>query len=216
MSRLLTVAIVSAVCASAADANPNDTTASISARPVFIFLPPPLHLGVSGIATIDAPTLSGVKVFEPGFRERLGSGQRRGRSGAEQPDRDRRVAVRDQRWQRHHLGLQGRARSPSAGRTQGEKPVSVTVNNSLVYVLNSGEEVGDLFDEDGEVITNCTTGRLPSVTGFRVDPDGELEPIPNSTRLLSGASFSGCPQVSFNPTGDQLVVTEREVATELT
>jgi hypothetical protein len=38
----------------------------------------------------------------------------------------------------------------------GEKPVSLTVNRGLLYVLHSGETV------DGEIATpNCTTGNLP-------------------------------------------------------
>jgi len=92
----------------------------------------------------------------------------------------------------------------------GEKPVSVTVNNGLLYVLNSGETEDDLFDGEGNVIApNCTTGGLPSVTGFKVSSDGQLDPIPNSTQMLSGDAFSGCAQVSFNPSGNVLVVTER-------
>ena len=92
----------------------------------------------------------------------------------------------------------------------GEKPVSVTVNKGLLYVLHSGETEDDLFDEDGNLIApNCTTGSLPSITGFTVSNDGQLTPIPNSTRSLSGDPFSGCAQVSFNPRGDVLVVTER-------
>ena len=92
----------------------------------------------------------------------------------------------------------------------GEKPVSVTVNNGLLYVLNSGETEDDLFGEDGNVIApNCTTGSLPSITGFKVSSDGQLDPISNSTRMLTGDPFSGCAQVSFNPSGDVLVVTER-------
>jgi hypothetical protein len=86
----------------------------------------------------------------------------------------------------------------------GEKPVSLTVNRGLLYVLHSGETV------DGEIATpNCTTGNLPSITGFRVSPSGQLAPIPNSTRRLSGDPHSGCAQVSFSPDGRVLVVTER-------
>ncbi|MGI9175943.1 MAG: lactonase family protein [Rhodothermales bacterium] len=92
----------------------------------------------------------------------------------------------------------------------GEKPVSVTVNGGLVYVLNSGEFEDDLFDADGNVIAqNCTTGDSPSITGFRVSHSGQLTPIPNSTRQLSGDPYSGCAQVSFSPDGKVLVVTER-------
>ena len=91
----------------------------------------------------------------------------------------------------------------------GEKPVSVTVNDGLVYVLNSGETDDRLFDDAGEVIPNCTTGSLPSVTGFRMGDGGALEPIPGSTRPLSGESASGCAQLSFDPSGELLVITER-------
>jgi 6-phosphogluconolactonase (cycloisomerase 2 family) len=86
----------------------------------------------------------------------------------------------------------------------GEKPVSLTVNRGLLYVLHSGETV------DGEIATpNCTTGDRPSITGFRVSAAGQLTPIPGSTRRLSGDAHSGCAQVSFSPDGRVLVVTER-------
>ncbi len=93
----------------------------------------------------------------------------------------------------------------------GEKPVSVTVNGGVLYVLNSGEF------EDLLVPPNCsnlnTPGLQPSVTGFRVDNDGELTPIPGSTRIVSNDQNSGCAQVSFNPDGKVLVVTERSAKT---
>ena len=41
-------------------------------------------------------------------------------------------------------------------------------------MLNSGETNDDLFDADGNVINNCTTGQVPSVTGFTVTDDGDL------------------------------------------
>jgi 6-phosphogluconolactonase (cycloisomerase 2 family) len=86
----------------------------------------------------------------------------------------------------------------------GEKPVSLTVNGGLLYVLHSGEFV------DGEIATpNCTTGNLPSITGFRVNAAGQLAPIAGSTRQLSRDAHSGCAQVSFSPDGRVLVVTER-------
>lgn len=86
----------------------------------------------------------------------------------------------------------------------GEKPVSITVNRGIAYVLHSGEFV------DGEIATpNCTTGNLPSITGFRVNAGGKLTPIAGSTRQLSSDPHSGCAQVSFRPDGRVLVVTER-------
>ena len=90
----------------------------------------------------------------------------------------------------------------------GEKPVSVTVNRGVVYVLHSGETTDDLFDSEGGVIANCTTG-TPSITGFTVTDGGELTPIADSTRRLSGRGTSGCAQISFHPDGNVLVATER-------
>lgn len=81
----------------------------------------------------------------------------------------------------------------------GERPISLTLRNGLLYVLNSG---GTLT---GAGLCN---GGGPAITGFRVGADGHLTPIPNSTRLLSGGSSAGCTQVSFNPAGNVLIVTE--------
>jgi len=91
----------------------------------------------------------------------------------------------------------------------GEKPVSITVNSGVVYVLNSGEMNDSLFDGNGNVIPNCTTGLTPTITGFTLAGDGTLTPIPGSERDLSGEQISGCAQVSFTPDGERLVVTER-------
>lgn len=77
-------------------------------------------------------------------------------------------------------------------------------------MLNSGETNDDLFDADGNVIDNCTTGMVPTVTGFTLTADGDLSPINGSTRkLASKEATSGCAQVSFTPDGSTLVVTER-------
>ncbi len=92
--------------------------------------------------------------------------------------------------------------------SRGEKPVSVTVNRGVLYVLHSGEATDDLFDSEGVAIPNCTTG-TPSITGFTVTPEGQLTHIAGSTRRLSGLGGSGCAQLSFTPDGDVLVVTER-------
>jgi len=91
----------------------------------------------------------------------------------------------------------------------GEKPVSLTVSKGVLYVLNSGEFDDRLLLSETEAIENCTTGQLPSVTGFKVSPDGNLTPIEGSTRLLSEEAESGCAQVSFSPDGTRLVVSER-------
>ena len=92
--------------------------------------------------------------------------------------------------------------------SNGMKPVSITVHDGVAYVLNNGETV------DGLVPPNCVEGAFPSITGFTVSKSGNLTPIPGSTRMLSGDKFSGCAQVSFNPKGTVLVVTERTAHTE--
>jgi 6-phosphogluconolactonase len=79
--------------------------------------------------------------------------------------------------------------------SQGQHPLSVTARKGVLYVLNGGQ-------------SNCMGG-MPNISGFTLDGQGMLEPIPGSTRPVSGGSTSGCAQVSFNKTGDVLVVTER-------
>lgn len=74
----------------------------------------------------------------------------------------------------------------------GTMPTSVTVRGRVLYVLNAGG-----------------TG---NITGFRVRHDGELTPIPGSTRPLS-TSTSAPAQVEFTPDGRWLVVAERATNT---
>lgn len=95
----------------------------------------------------------------------------------------------------------------------GKRPVSVTVNNGVVYVLNSGETDRRLVLGPNDLLNNCSSGDRPSVTGFRVTPDGALTQIDGSTRQLAGRGLSGCSQVSFTPDGKKLVVTERTAST---
>ncbi len=68
----------------------------------------------------------------------------------------------------------------------GNMPVSVTVFNNRVYVLNAGSD---------------------NITGFILS-SGKLTPIPNSTKPLSGKGV-GATQVMFSPDGTTLVVTEK-------
>ena len=70
----------------------------------------------------------------------------------------------------------------------GDQPISLTVHDSLLYVLNAGG-AGD-------------------ITGHRISSDGALSPLVGSTRPLSGAG-TGPAQVSFDPSGETLVVTEK-------
>jgi 6-phosphogluconolactonase (cycloisomerase 2 family) len=74
----------------------------------------------------------------------------------------------------------------------GQQPVSIAIDDRLVYVLNAGGGVGD----------------TDYVSGFRLSPHGQLEPVPGSTRPLSGAS-TGPAQIEFSPDGHLLVVTEK-------
>jgi 6-phosphogluconolactonase (cycloisomerase 2 family) len=80
---------------------------------------------------------------------------------------------------------------------QLDRPISVTVSNGVVYALNSDRP-------------QCASQNA-SITGFTLDEDGRLTPIPGSTRPLAGNGppVSGCTQVSFNKTGDVLAVTEK-------
>jgi 6-phosphogluconolactonase len=71
----------------------------------------------------------------------------------------------------------------------GDQPISVTVHHRLLYVLNAGG--------DG------------NIKGFRVSRGGELSRLAGSRRPLSG-SAPGPAQVSFDPHGRTLVVTEKD------
>lgn len=70
----------------------------------------------------------------------------------------------------------------------GQRPVSVTEHDGIVYVLNA-EGTGN-------------------VTGFR-NFGGRLQPLPGSTQPLSAAGGTGPAQVGFGPDGDVLLVTEK-------
>jgi len=81
----------------------------------------------------------------------------------------------------------------------GDFPVSLTVHQNLLYVLNSGG--------DG------------NITGFTFDTNGHLTPLAGSTRSLNAGgtnppNFLNSPaQVGFNPLGDKLVVTVKGALT---
>ena len=81
-------------------------------------------------------------------------------------------------------GLQLTSIVPSGG----EHPISVTEHNGVVYVLNAGG--------------------AGNVAGFR-NQDGQLQPIPSSSRALSSAA-SNPAQVGLGQHGEVLLVTERD------
>ncbi len=70
----------------------------------------------------------------------------------------------------------------------GVMPTSVAIHDDLVYVMNAGGE--------------------GNVSGFVLENNGKLTPIPNSTRQLSSTGAAPA-QVGFNQAGDALLVTER-------
>jgi len=80
-------------------------------------------------------------------------------------------------------GLTLVARAPSGG----VEPISVTIDDDLIYALNAGSD---------------------SISGFRLSDDGRLTPLAGSTRPLSGTGVGGA-QISFSPDGRSLVVTEK-------
>jgi 6-phosphogluconolactonase len=77
-------------------------------------------------------------------------------------------------------------REPSGG----GMPVSVAEHNGLVYVLNRDDTDGD------------------SISGFRLQQDGTLVPIPGTTTALS-APATGAAQIALSPDGRYVVVTEQ-------
>jgi 6-phosphogluconolactonase len=71
----------------------------------------------------------------------------------------------------------------------GELPVSLTVYEDLLYVLNAGG--------------------AGSIQGFTVSDEGDIMPIMDSMRPLSGAEMTGAAQIGFTPDVSALVVTEK-------
>lgn len=69
--------------------------------------------------------------------------------------------------------------------SRGAQPISVTVHKQWLYALDAGSD---------------------AITGFRVDGEGRVDAIPDSTQSLLGTAPA---QVSFSPDGSLLVVTEK-------
>lgn len=74
----------------------------------------------------------------------------------------------------------------------GMRPISLTINGDLLYVLNAGG----------------TIGGADNISGFQVNPDGMLEPLEGSTQPLSTTDTAPA-QVSFSTDGNVLVVAEK-------
>jgi DNA-binding beta-propeller fold protein YncE len=75
----------------------------------------------------------------------------------------------------------------------GDFPVSATLYNGVAYVLN---QLG-----------------TANITGFTVNSEAMLTPIPSSTRALAGGALAQPAEVSFTPDGTQILVTEKGTAT---
>jgi 6-phosphogluconolactonase len=71
----------------------------------------------------------------------------------------------------------------------GIRPISLALDHDLLYVLNEGG--------------------TPNISGFDVDEDGTLTPLPGSTRPLIGGVAADPAQIGFSHGGDLLVVTEK-------
>jgi 6-phosphogluconolactonase (cycloisomerase 2 family) len=74
----------------------------------------------------------------------------------------------------------------------GEQPISLTVHDDLVYVLNAGGS--------------------GNISGFRLNNQGKLASLAGSTRALSNGGVGPAPgpaQVQFSDDGGTLVVTEK-------
>src|SRR5207247_3339151 len=71
----------------------------------------------------------------------------------------------------------------------GVRPISLALHDDLLYVLNEGG--------------------TPNITGFTVNDDGTLTPLAGSTQPLIGGTAADPAEVSFNPDGTLLVVTEK-------
>jgi Lactonase, 7-bladed beta-propeller len=71
----------------------------------------------------------------------------------------------------------------------GIRPISLTVHENLLYVLNEGG--------------------TPNITGFTVSDEGQLSPLAGSTRPLAGGSAADPAEVRFSPDGELLTVTEK-------
>ncbi len=72
--------------------------------------------------------------------------------------------------------------------SNGVRPISVTVDKDILYVLNAGGS--------------------GNISGFNILPNHHLSPIAGSTQPLSSMA-SGPAQVEFDHSGKQLVVTEK-------
>lgn len=87
--------------------------------------------------------------------------------------------------------------------SRGHAPISVTVFGTLVYVLNEGSGLE----------TDAPRLRYDNIAGFRFNPQGQLEFIRGSVRILDRHQLTAPAQVGFNKSGTVLLVTEKATNT---
>lgn len=83
------------------------------------------------------------------------------------------------------------SRTPSGG----ANPVSIAVHGQLLYVANQGDPLLEPDDAPGP--------RIPNYSGFRINFDGTLKPIPGSTVTLNPGDTP--TDILFNKAGNLLV-----------
>lgn len=89
-------------------------------------------------------------------------------------------------------GLELVDKAPSGG----DVPVCVAQHGKLVYVINEGELSADEL------------GKVPSMTGYFIDENGHLAPIPNSFRI-TGRPDAQPGDLLFSPDGRWLIITDK-------
>lgn len=77
--------------------------------------------------------------------------------------------------------------------SQGQRPLSLSISQDRLYVLNAGG----------------SAGTSDSIAGFQIDSNGLLSPIEGSVAALS-TNFTRPAQIGAAPDGSSLVITERE------
>ena len=121
----------------------------------------------------------------------LGSGNGLGIQGAVALTQDRRfllaVNAGSNEISVFRLGGEAGAVLVSKAPSGGTRPVSVTTFGDLVYVVNATSA---------------------NIAGLYINPNGQLQSIPESIQPLSTANAAP-GQISFNPEGDALYVTEK-------
>src|SRR5688572_4168781 len=79
---------------------------------------------------------------------------------------------------------------------------------ALISEVNSGGEMPISITQYGHLVYALNAGGAGNISGFVLDKEGKLYPIPNSTRPLSAASV-GPAQISFVNDGKVLAITEK-------